>query len=76
MIDVRLRFSSRARVKQIAEIPMTFCCPACGIKLTVAGSLAGGKAKLCTVVLRWNTEDQPAYPYLEAVDLKTMDWNP
>jgi hypothetical protein len=55
---------------------MTFCCPACGIKLTVAGSLAGGKAKLCTVVLRWNTEDQPEYPYLEAVDIKTMDWNP
>jgi transcription elongation factor Elf1 len=52
MIDVRLRFSSRARVKQIAEIPTTFCCPACGNKLTVPGSLAGGKAKPCTVVLR------------------------
>jgi hypothetical protein len=60
----------------MAEIPMTFCCPACGIKLTAPGSVAGVKAKPCTVVLRWNAGDQPEYPYLEAVDLKTMDWNP
>lgn len=36
-------------------------------------SLSYGKAKACTVVLRWNTEDNPEYPYLEAIDLKTMD---
>ncbi|MEO7099462.1 MAG: hypothetical protein ABI162_08880 [Luteolibacter sp.] len=39
-------------------------------------SLSYGKAKSCTVVLRWNTEDNPQAPYLEAVDLKTLDWNP
>jgi hypothetical protein len=39
-------------------------------------SLSYGKAKACTVVLRWNTEENPEYPYLEAIDLKTMDWNP
>jgi hypothetical protein len=39
-------------------------------------SLSYGKAKPCTVVLRWNTEDHPEYPYLEAIHLKTMDWNP
>lgn len=39
-------------------------------------SLRYGKAKACTVMLRWNTEDKPSMPYLEALDLKTLDWNP
>ncbi|MES2438291.1 MAG: hypothetical protein V4584_04470 [Verrucomicrobiota bacterium] len=39
-------------------------------------SLSYGKAKACTVMLRWNTEDRPETPYLEAMDLKTLDWNP
>jgi hypothetical protein len=39
-------------------------------------SLSYGKAKACTVMLRWNVEDKPETPYLEAIDLKTLDWNP
>lgn len=39
-------------------------------------SLSYGKAKACTVMLRWNTEDKPDMPYLEAIDLKSLDWNP
>ena len=39
-------------------------------------SLSYGKAKACTVMLRWNTEDNPAMPYLEAITIKTLDWNP
>lgn len=39
-------------------------------------SLSYGKAKACTVMLRWNVEDRPETPYLEAIYLKTMDWNP
>ena len=39
-------------------------------------SLSYGKAKACTVLLRWNQEDSPENPYLEAIDLKTLDWNP
>lgn len=39
-------------------------------------SLSFGKARACTVMLRWNTEDRPETPYLEAIDLKTLDWNP
>lgn len=39
-------------------------------------SLSYGKAKSCTVMLRWNTEDNPQHPYLEAIDLKALDWNP
>jgi len=39
-------------------------------------SLAYNKAKACTVMLRWNAEDDPNLPYLEAVALRTLDWNP
>ena len=39
-------------------------------------SVAYNKAKACTVMLRWNIEDNPSLPYLEAVALKTLDWNP
>lgn len=39
-------------------------------------SLSYGKAKACTVMLRWNTEEDPNRPYLEAVSIKTLDWNP
>ena len=39
-------------------------------------SLSYGKAKACTVMLRWNTKERPGSPYLEAVALKTLDWNP
>ena len=39
-------------------------------------SLSYGKAKACTVMLRWNIEDNPSMPYLEALTLKTLDWNP
>ncbi|MES2475139.1 MAG: hypothetical protein V4640_05120 [Verrucomicrobiota bacterium] len=38
--------------------------------------LSFGKARPCTVMLRWNFEDRPETPYLEAIDLKTLDWNP
>ena len=39
-------------------------------------SLSYGKAKSCTVMLRWNTEDRSDHPYLEAIAIKTLDWNP
>lgn len=35
-----------------------------------------GTAKACTVMLRWNTEDNPDYPYLEALAIKDLGWNP
>ena len=39
-------------------------------------SLSYGRAKACTVVLRWNMEENPEMPYLEAIELKRLDWNP
>jgi hypothetical protein len=38
-------------------------------------SLNYGNAKACTVMLRWNTEDNPDQPYLEAIAIKSLDWN-
>ena len=38
--------------------------------------VAYGKAKACTVMLRWNTEDDSNMPYLEAIALSSLDWNP
>lgn len=35
-----------------------------------------GRAKACRVVLRWNMEENPDMPYLEAIKLKRLDWNP
>jgi len=38
-------------------------------------SLSYGSAKACTVMLRWNTEDNPEHPFLEAIAIKDLDWN-
>ncbi len=35
-----------------------------------------GRALPCTVMLRWNLEDDPNKPYLEAIDIKSLNWNP
>ena len=38
-------------------------------------SLSYGNAKACTVMLRWNTEEDAAQPFLEAIAIKSLDWN-
>lgn len=38
-------------------------------------SLNYGNAKACSVMLRWNHEDNPGQPYLEAIAIKSLDWN-
>lgn len=37
--------------------------------------LRWGQAKPCYVMLQWNMEN-PTKPYLEALDVKRLDWNP
>jgi hypothetical protein len=32
--------------------------------------------KACTVMFRWNTEENSDMPYLEALSLKALNWNP
>ena len=38
--------------------------------------LAYGQAKPCTVVMRWNMEEDPDKPFLEALDIRALNWNP
>lgn len=38
--------------------------------------LAYGQATPCTIFMRWNSEENPEKPFLEALDIKALDWNP
>ncbi len=40
-----------------------------------SSGLRWGSAKCCTVVLQWNRND-PAKPYVEALNISRLDWNP
>ncbi len=35
-----------------------------------------GQARPCRVELSWNTTEDPQKPYLEAVGIKDLQWNP
>jgi len=41
-----------------------------------ASGLRYGQAQACTLFLRWNTEEDPEKPYLEALLIRALDWNP
>ena len=38
--------------------------------------LSYGMAKACTVFMRWNLEDDPERPFLEALKITELNWNP
>ncbi len=38
--------------------------------------LTYAQAKACTILMRWNMDEDPARPFLEALDIKALDWNP
>ncbi|BCU79112.1 hypothetical protein [Luteolibacter sp. LG18] len=35
-----------------------------------------GRSMACTIILSWNTKDDPAHPYIEANMIKALTWNP
>ena len=35
-----------------------------------------GQAQACTILLRWNLDEDPEKPYLEALDIQELNWNP
>lgn len=37
---------------------------------------AYGQARPCTVFMRWNMDEDPEKPFLEALDIKALNWNP
>lgn len=42
----------------------------------LSSGLAYGQAKACTVFMRWNLDEDPERPFLEALDITSLDWNP
>lgn len=38
--------------------------------------LRWGSTQACTIILVWNTKDDPEHPYLEASSIKALSWNP
>lgn len=61
------------------EISVAYCGRQSRIGLMLENGAYGLKfdlAKACTVMLRWNSEDNPQTPYLEALEIKSLDWNP
>ncbi len=71
-----LKMLARDNTKEVAEAYFTKD-SSIG-KLLDDGSyrLSYGKAKPCTVTLRWNREENPELPFLEAVEIKAFSWNP
>ena len=48
------------------------------IGLMLADDTSGfryGQAQPCTLLLRWNLEEDPQRPYLEALDIRDLNWN-
>lgn len=71
-----LKLMARNNTKEIA---LAYFSKASKIgEMLVNGSyeLSYGTPKPCTVMLRWNTEENKEHPYLEAIDIKALDWNP
>ena len=38
--------------------------------------LGWGRAKACTILLTWNSKEDPSHPYMEASAIKSLNWNP
>lgn len=41
-----------------------------------SSGLAYGQSKPCTVVMRWNMDEDPKNPFLEALEIKALNWSP
>jgi hypothetical protein len=71
-----LKLLARDNTKEIAQAYFSKVSKIGEMLMDGTYSLSYGKAKACTVMLRWNTEEQKDHPYLEAIGLKALDWNP
>lgn len=71
-----LKLLARDNTKEIAQAYFSKVSKIGEMLMDGTYSLSYGKAKACTVMLRWNTEENKEHPYLEAIGLKALDWNP
>ena len=71
-----LKLLARANTKEIAEAYFSKASKIGEMLKDGSYNLSFGTPKACTVLLRWNTEENADHPYLEALDIKRLDWNP
>ncbi len=71
-----LKLLARVNNKEIAEAYFSKASKIGEMLVDGTYNLSFGTPKACTVMLRWNTEENQDYPYLEAIGIKRMDWNP
>jgi hypothetical protein len=71
-----LKLMARSNTKEIAEAYFSKASKIGEMLGDGSYNLSYGTPKACTVLLRWNSEENSEHPYLEAIDIKTLDWNP
>lgn len=71
-----LKLLARENTKEIAQAYFSKVSKIGEMLVDGTYNLSYGQPKACTVMLRWNTEENPEHPYLEAIDIKALDWNP
>lgn len=71
-----LKLLARENTKEIAQAYFSKSSKIGEMLVDGTYDLSYGKPKACTVMLRWNTEENKEYPYLEASDIIALDWNP
>lgn len=71
-----LKLLPRDNEKEIASAYFTKLSRIGKMLVDDASGFRYGQAKPVRVVLRWNKEEDPAMPYLEAVEIKELRWNP
>lgn len=71
-----LKLLARENTKEIAQAYFSKSSKIGEMLVDGTYDLSYGKPKACTVMLRWNTEENKDHPYLEASDIIALDWNP
>lgn len=71
-----LKLLARENTKEIAQAYFSKSSKIGEMLVDGTYDLSYGKPKPCTVMLRWNTEENKDHPYLEASDIIALDWNP
>lgn len=71
-----LKLLPRDNEKEITGAFFTKGSPIGNMLTNDASGFRYGQAKPVKVQIRWNTEEDPKMPYLEAVDIKELRWSP
>lgn len=76
--DKKLPLKVMAR-EQTPEIAVAYCGKQSKIGRMIRDETSGfsyGQPTPCTVFMRWNLDEDPERPFLEALEITSLDWNP